>query len=114
MFWTGGQFPNCIGAFEGKNNIQAAPRSVGLFHNSKGTFSVVLLALADAEHRFSTVQVGDFGRTGDGGTYAGSDLGKGMAENSLCVPSDRPSAIHHGEWQILGTSGILGTSSQRK
>lgn len=38
----------------------------------------------------SSIQVGDFGRSSDGGIFANSDLGRGMATNSLHVPADAP------------------------
>lgn len=55
------------------------------YFNYKKTFSVVLLALVDADYGFRCIQVGDFGRTSDGGVYAGSNLGRGMESKSLHV-----------------------------
>lgn len=40
----------------------------------------------DADYKFRCIQVGDFGRTSDGGVYAGSDLGREMENNTLHVP----------------------------
>ncbi|KAG5845405.1 hypothetical protein ANANG_G00138670 [Anguilla anguilla] len=86
-------------------NITAPARSKSLFFNYKGTFSIVLLALVDAEYRFTAVQVGEFGRASDGGVYACSALGKRMAAKTLNVPEDLPTwcggfgenAIHHDQ-----------------
>ncbi len=64
--------------------------SGSMFFNSKKTFSIVLLALADAHYKFTFVQVGDFGRTSDGGVYSGSALGRAMVGTTLCVPKDCP------------------------
>lgn len=72
-FWEKWQFPNCIGAIDGKHIcIQAPANSGSQFFNYKKTFSIVLLALVDADSRFRLIQVGDFGRSSDGGVYSNS------------------------------------------
>ena len=43
------------------------------------------MALVDSNYRFRVIQVGDLGRTSNGGVYAGSALGRGMAGNTLNV-----------------------------
>ncbi|KAJ4944617.1 hypothetical protein JOQ06_013160, partial [Pogonophryne albipinna] len=51
---------------------------------------------------FRVIQVGDFGRTSDGGLYAGSDLGRGMETRTLHVPpSTSPGAAHLGEMPFV-------------
>ncbi|KAL2102238.1 hypothetical protein ACEWY4_001406 [Coilia grayii] len=83
-------FPNCIGAIDGKHVcIQAPPNSGSLYFNYKKTFSVVLLALVDANYRFRVVHVGEYGRTSDGGVYRNSALARGMELQTLGVPEDR-------------------------
>lgn len=95
-FWEKWNFPNCLGAL---NVIQAPPLSSSQYFNYKKTFSIVLLALVDADYRFRCIQVGDFGRTSDGGVYAGSGLGRGMENNTLHVPpkTSLPGAAHFGD-----------------
>ncbi|XP_047205677.1 protein ALP1-like [Girardinichthys multiradiatus] len=98
-FWEKWNFPNCLGALNGKHMaIQAPPKSGSQYLDCK-TFSVVLLALVDADYRFRFIQVGDFGSTSDGGVYSGSDLGIAMANGNLNVPPDTtlPGAPHLGE-----------------
>lgn len=90
-FWEKWNFPNCMGAIDGKHITLVSPAHSGsLYFNYKGTFSIVLLALADAEYRFTFLQVGDFGRTSDGGVYSGSALGRAMEAKTLSVPADCP------------------------
>lgn len=89
-FWLKWNFPNCLGAIDGKHVTIVAPAWSGsLFSNYKRTFSIVL-ALTDANYRFRFVQVGDLGRSSDGGVYSTSALGRGMEDKTLSVPSDIP------------------------
>lgn len=60
------QFPNCIGAIDGKHvRIRKPKMSGSLFHNYKNYFSVVLLAVADANYKFIYIDVGSFGKNSD-------------------------------------------------
>ena len=48
-FWNIWNFPNCIGAVDGKRvNIEEPANSAFVYFNYKKTFSVNLLALVDA------------------------------------------------------------------
>jgi len=54
-------FPNLCGSLDGKHIALQAPAESGfLFFNYKKTFSVVLLALVDANYRFIAVDIGSY------------------------------------------------------
>lgn len=68
-------FPNCVGAVDGKHvRIQCPPKSGTMFFNYKKFFSISLLAVADANYRLLTVDIGAYGKQSDGGTFRNSDL----------------------------------------
>lgn len=83
-------FPNCIGAIDGKHvRIQAPDNSGSLFYNYKGFFSVILLAVCDAKYRFIKVNIGQCGSAGDAGLFNNCDIGKDMKAGKLSIPEPR-------------------------
>ncbi|XP_075122548.1 uncharacterized protein LOC142196233 [Leptodactylus fuscus] len=69
------QFPNCIGAVDGKHmRIQKPPESGSEFFNYKKYFSVILMAIADAHYRFIAVDIGVYGRSNDSRVFKNSIL----------------------------------------
>lgn len=90
-------FPNCVAAIDGKHiTIQAPAGSGSLFFNYKKTFSIVLLALVDADYRFIAVDVGGYGKNSDGGIFSDSNIGKKLKNGTFGMPKDRP-VIENGK-----------------
>jgi len=82
-------FPHCCGAVDGKHvNVFAPPNSGSAFFNYKGFFSVVLMAVADADLRFVIVDIGDFGSNSDGGIFRRSAFGQRLLSGRLNLPPD--------------------------
>ena len=89
-FFTEWNYPNCIGAVDGKHiTIQSPANSGSLYFNYKGTFSIVLLAMVDAFYRFIYVDIGSYGKQSDAGIFGHSNLGKALQRpDSLNLPAD--------------------------
>lgn len=63
-------FPNCVGAIDGKHiSIQAPVHSGTEFFNYKGFFSIILLAVIHANYNLIYAKVGCQGRISDGGVF---------------------------------------------
>ena len=54
--------------------IRAPPHSGSVYHNYKQLYSIVLLAVVDANYKFILVDVGSNGRACDAGVYARSEF----------------------------------------
>lgn len=80
-------FPNAVGAIDGKHVVIQAPhRSGSSFFNYKKTHSIVLLAICDAKYKFTLVDIGDSGRQSDGSVYANGNIGYAIENNLLGIP----------------------------
>ena len=85
------QFPNCIGAIDGKHVVICPPSGCGSFYyNYKGTHSVVLMAIAGPNYECLYADVGTNGRVSDGGVWNKTRLLKRLEGGSIGVPEDKP------------------------
>nr|XP_023014829.1 uncharacterized protein LOC111504497 [Leptinotarsa decemlineata] len=76
---------------DGKHVMLQAPIHTGSdYFNYKGFFSIVLLALVDANDCFSYVSVGCQGRLSDGGVFANSALNEFLESNTINLPNATP------------------------
>lgn len=91
QYWTNWNFPNCLGSLDGKHvEIESPANSGSLYFSYRKTFSIVLLALVDANYRFIWIDVGSYGKNSDSGIFSTSSLCKNLEENKLNVPNDAP------------------------
>ncbi|KAA0722998.1 hypothetical protein E1301_Tti019038 [Triplophysa tibetana] len=81
------QFPHCLDALDGKHiYIQPPAHSGSIWHNYKSRFSVLMMAVVDANYKFLYISVGTQGRVSDAGLFAHSDLKKALDQGLLNVP----------------------------
>ena len=66
--------------------MRQSKHSGSLWHNYKGFFSLVLLAICDARYCFSFVDVGEYGSNNDSGIFLNSEMGDLFRQGNLNIP----------------------------
>ena len=97
--------PHALGAKDGKHIVIKKPNNLGsVFYNYKGLFSVVLLALVDAEYKFIWIDTGGEGHQSDAHLFGSSELKECINDNPIHFPdSDRlPNDDRNTPYFILG------------
>ncbi|XP_063529063.1 uncharacterized protein LOC134749074 [Cydia strobilella] len=86
-FWHRWNVPNCAGGIDGKHCRIRAPKNSGsLFFNYKNYYSIVLLAIVDANCKFVAVDVGAYGKESDNGIFQKSSMGKKIMTSTFGIP----------------------------
>lgn len=79
-----------MGALDGKHVAMRCPKNTtSLNFNYKHTFSVVLMALVDANYKFIYIDVGCKGRISDGGVFNRCSLYNAIENDQLNIPPPR-------------------------
>ncbi|XP_069621976.1 uncharacterized protein [Ranitomeya imitator] len=85
------QFPNCLGAVDGKHIRIVKPAGSGSqYFNYKKYFSIVLMAIADADYKFVAVDIGAYGRSNDSQVFKLSSMGRHLYGKTFQFPPPRP------------------------
>ncbi|GFT41504.1 DDE Tnp4 domain-containing protein [Trichonephila clavipes] len=111
QYSTKWNFPNCIGAIDGKHIRIKAPKNSGsLFYNYKDYHSMVMLAVVDADCKFTAVDVGSYGREGDAGIFLKSEIGRRIKN---IIHSTYHHQKHYLEQTLLYLMSLLGMKPLR-
>ncbi|KAM7311775.1 protein ALP1-like [Ixodes scapularis] len=103
------QFPDCVGALDGKHVAPMPPHDSGAqFRNYKGFFSIVLMALVDAELNFVFVDVGRNGRMNDSGIWGACKLKEALEKEPSILPDAQvlPRSTQAAPYVIVGDEGF--------
>jgi hypothetical protein len=83
-FGTRWNFWHACGALDGKHIAIKAPAESGtLYHNYKGFFSIIMLALVDADYKFMWIDIGANGSTSDCAVFNSSELKDALDDGTL-------------------------------
>lgn len=100
QFYLKWDFPNCLGALDGRHIKFRPPHSSGsYFFNYKGNHSIVLLGLVDAQYKFFYVNVGVNGHISDGGVFRESSLSQAITNTSVNIPPAK--ALARSKYRML-------------
>ena len=81
------QFHHCIGALDGKHIAIMCPKNAGsTYYNYKHFHSIILMALVDGDYKFSWVDVGSSGSSGDAQVFNHSELKEHLEKGTLGLP----------------------------
>lgn len=90
-YYTLWNLPNCVGSVDGKHiRIRKPSNSGSEYINYKGYFSIVLMAVVDADGLFSCIDVGELGRNSDGRAFQVSNFGQCLQSGQLDLPNPAP------------------------
>ncbi|XP_049543733.1 uncharacterized protein LOC125956164 [Anopheles darlingi] len=80
-------FPHCIGAIDGKHILIRKPPGSGSYYiNYQKSFSVVLMAVVNADYEFIWIDVGTNGKVSDSGAFSKTEFYRRLVNNELKIP----------------------------
>lgn len=85
------QFPNCLGAIDGKHIPLKKPKNTGSdYYNFKRFHSIILMAVVDANYKFISIDVGGKGSEGDAHLFSRTAFGRMLKQDDpiLHFPPD--------------------------
>jgi hypothetical protein len=89
-FYKFTNFPNCLGSVDGKHvRMQCPPNTGSDYFNFKKCFSIVLMAVADANYYFTPTD-GSYGRAGNSYIFKKSNFWKRFTAGQLDLSGDKP------------------------
>ena len=85
------QFHHCMGALDGKHVAIRCPKGGGsIYYNYKGFHSIILMALVDADYKFSWADVGCSGSAGDAQIFNDCELKEAILADTIGFPEAEP------------------------
>ena len=93
------QFPNCVGAMDGKHIVMQPPGNSGsYYYNYKHTNSIILMAVAGPNYECLYYDIGTNGRVNEGGVWNKCGLAKALEEGKMNFPL--PCCLPGGNEQV--------------
>jgi len=84
-------FQHCLGALDGKHIAIRCPKKAGsVYYNYKGYHSIILMALVDADYKFTWIEVGCNGSAGDAQVFNNGELKEAIEAGTLNFPPPDP------------------------
>lgn len=86
-FMSKWNLPFCLGAIDGKHfRVKCPPNSGSDYYNYKKYYSIILMAITDANYCFSFVDIGHVGSLNDSRIFRECEFGKAILGHNIDVP----------------------------
>ncbi|XP_063634897.1 putative nuclease HARBI1, partial [Cydia splendana] len=86
-FYLRTNFPNLIGVVDGKHIEITKPNQSGsLFYNYKNYFSLILMAICDANYSFICIEVGAYGGSTDSNVFKNTSFNRQLESGQIELP----------------------------
>lgn len=110
-------FPNCLGAVDGKHvAIKKPPHTGSLYYNYKKFCSIVLMAVVNSNYEFIMADAGINGRISDGGVLGYTAFGKALSDKipKIPEPATLPNSGNKLPFVLLGDDAFVLTDNFMK